>query len=156
MLMLETPHLTQAEAQPAAVIHFTIPRSEIQAVMGPGFQELMATVQAQGIGPAGPFFSHHFAMYPDKFDFELGVPVSAAVKPAGRVKPGTLPGGLVARTILHGNYDGLAAGWGEFMDWIKAGGHGAAPDLWEVYVKGPESSPDPANWRTELNQPLLG
>lgn len=154
--MLESPHLSQAEAQPAAVIHFTIPRSEIQTVMGPGFQELMAAVKEQGIGPVGPFFSHHFAMYPDKFDFELGVPVAGPVTPVGRVKAGTLPGGLVARTVFCGNYDGLGAAWGEFLEWIKAGGHGAAPDLWEVYAKGPESSPDPANWRTELNKPLLG
>jgi effector-binding domain-containing protein len=156
MLMLETPHLTQAEEQPAAVIHFTIPRSEIQAVMGPGFQELIATVTAQGIGPAGAFFSHHFTMYPDKFDFELGVPVNRPVAPSGRVKPGIRPGGLVARTVYRGKYEGLHAAWEEFMEWIKAGGHGRATDLWEVYVKGPESSPDPANWRTELNQPLLG
>jgi len=27
-------------------------------------------------------------------------------------------------------------------------------DLWEVYVAGPESGPDPATWRTELNRPL--
>lgn len=154
--MLETPHLTQAEEQPAAVIRFTIPRSEIQAVMGPGFQELMAVVKAQGIGPVGSFFSHHFAMYPDKFDFELGVPVAGPVTPTGRVKQGILPGGLVARTVYRGKYEDLHAAWEQFMEWIKTGGHGRATDLWEVYAKGPESSPDPANWRTELNQPLLG
>lgn len=32
--------------------------------------------------------------------------------------------------------------------------HTPAADLWEVDVAGPESSPDPATWRTELNQPL--
>ncbi len=29
------------------------------------------------------------------------------------------------------------------------------PDLWECYAAGPESGPDPAKWRTELNRPLL-
>ena len=28
------------------------------------------------------------------------------------------------------------------------------PDLWECYTVGPESSPDSADWRTELNRPL--
>jgi effector-binding domain-containing protein len=156
MLMLETPHLTQADAQQAAVIHFAVPRSEIPTVMGPGIGELIAAVQAQGVGPTGPVFAHYFAMQPDKFDFEIGVPVSAPVAQTGRVKPGSLPGGLVARTIFRGNYGGLPDGWGEFLGWIKAGGHATAPDLWEVYVKGPESNPDPASWRTELNKPLLG
>jgi hypothetical protein len=26
--------------------------------------------------------------------------------------------------------------------------------LWELYSVGPQSTPDPANWRTELNRPL--
>lgn len=26
--------------------------------------------------------------------------------------------------------------------------------LWECYLTGPASSPDPSTWRTELNKPL--
>jgi len=88
------------------------------------------------------------------FDFELGVEVTAPVKSAGRVKPGVLPAAKVARTIYHGPYQGLPGAWGEFVDWMKANGHEQAEDLWEVYSVGPRSSPDPANWRTELNRPL--
>ena len=29
-----------------------------------------------------------------------------------------------------------------------------ADGLWERYLAGPETGPDPAQWRTELNQPL--
>lgn len=154
--MLETPHFTHVDACQTAAIHLTIPRAETGTVMGPGIAELMAVVNGQGIGPTGPCFSHHLAMHPDTFDFEIGVPVSSAVSPVGRVMPGSLAGGRVARTILHGNYDGLGNGWGEFMEWIQAQGHATAPDLWEVDAKGPLSNPDPAFWRTELNQPLLG
>jgi len=35
-----------------------------------------------------------------------------------------------------------------------SGGYKQAENLWEVYSVGPQSSPDPANWRTELNRPL--
>ncbi len=52
-------------------------------------------------------------------------------------------------------HDGLGPGWEEFLAWIASNGHQGAPDLWEVYVKGPESDPDPATWRTELNKPLI-
>ena len=31
---------------------------------------------------------------------------------------------------------------------------GAQEGLWECYTSGPESSPDPGKWRTELNRPL--
>ena len=153
--MLDTPHITRTDACQTAVIRLTIPRSEIRQVMGPGIAELMATVADQGIGPAGPWFSHHFAMHPDTFDFEIGVPVSGAVTPSGRVTAGSLPGGKVARTVLHGDYDGLPGGWEDFLGWIASNGLEGAPDLWEVYIKGPESDPDPATWRTELNKPLL-
>lgn len=52
--MIDTPQITQSAAQQTAVIRFTIPRAEIQNVMGPGMGELMAAVAAQGIAPAGP------------------------------------------------------------------------------------------------------
>ena len=152
--MLDAPQIVQAAAQLTAIIRLTIPRAEIRNVMGPGIAELMAAVSAQGIAPAGPIFSHHLRMAPDTFDFELGVPVRAQVSAAGRVKPGQLPAATVARTVYHGPYEGLGAAWGEFDAWITAEGHTPAPDLWEYYVAGPESNPDPATWRTELNRPL--
>ncbi len=152
--MIDKPQITQTAAQPAAVIHFTIPREEIRNVMGPGIGELMATVAAQGIAPAGPVYSHHFRMDPKTFDFELGLPVAAPVSAAGRVKPGDLPAAAVARTVYHGSYEGLGAAWLEFDAWIAAEGHTPAQDLWECYLAGPESSPNPADWRTELNRPL--
>jgi effector-binding domain-containing protein len=154
-LLESPPHITRVDAQPAAVIRLTIPRAEMRTVMGPAIAELMAAVRLQGVGPTGPMFSHHFAMHPDTFDFEIGVPVSGPVTPAGRVQPGSLPAGRVARAVLVGDYSGLPGGWSGFLDWVRAHRFAAAPDLWEVYLKGPESDPDPASWRTELNQPLL-
>jgi effector-binding domain-containing protein len=152
--MLDTPEVVQADAQLAAVIHFTIPRSEIQKVMAPGIGELMATIAAQGITPGGPVFSHHFRMDPATFDFDVGVPVDIAPASTGRVKPGRLPAATVARTVYHGSYEGLGAAWGEFNAWITSHGYQPASNLWERYVAGPESDPDPATWRTELNRPL--
>ncbi|WP_291270378.1 GyrI-like domain-containing protein [Geothrix sp.] len=153
--MLEAPRILHIVAQSAAIIRFTIPRAEIQAVMGPGLAELMATVADQGLAPTGPFFSHHLRMDPERFDFELGVPIKGTVVPAGRVMPGHLPTATVARTTYQGGYEGLGSAWREFEVWIAAEGHTPAPDLWECYVAGPESGPDPATWRTELNRPLV-
>ncbi len=153
--MIDTPHITETTAQPAAVIHLTIPREQIQEVMGPGIGEVYAAIAAQGIAPAGPWYSHHLRMDPEIFDFEIGVPVLAPVTAAGRVKPGQLPAATVARTIYHGDYEGLGAGWGEFMAWIEAEGLTQAPDLWECYLTDPGSDPDPNTWRTELNRPLV-
>lgn len=153
--MLDVPQIVRVAAQAAAVIPFRIPRAEIQQVMGPGIQELMATVAAQGITPVGPVFSHHFRMDPEFFEFEVGVPVAKPVKPQGRVKPGQLPGATVARTTYRGGYEGLGAAWNDFDTWVQAEGYAPAPDLWECYTAGPESGPDPATWRTDLYRPLI-
>jgi len=152
--MLDTPQIVQTEARQAAVIRLTIPRSQIQSVMGPAIGEVMGAIAAQGIAPAGPVFSHHFRMHPDTFDFEVGVPVARPVAQQGRVKAGRLPATTVARTVYRGPYEGLGAAWAEFGRWISSQGHTAAANLWECYIAGPESSPDPSMWRTELNRPL--
>ena len=152
--MIEKPQIVPTEAQDAAVIRLTIARKEIQQVMGPAIREVMTTIAAQGLAAAGPVFSHHLRMDPHIFDFEVGVAVDAPIAAAGRVISGWLPAATVARTVYHGPYEGLESAWGEFMAWITAEGHHPAPNLWECYVLGPESDPDPAAWRTELNRPL--
>ncbi len=154
--MIDTPQIRDTDARLIAVIHLTVPRSEIQNVMGPGLHELTAAVAAQGIAVTGPWFTHHLWIEPATFDFEIGVPVAAPVAPAGRVRPARRPALRVARTVYRGPYEGLAPAWGEFDAWIVAHGHTPAGDLWECYAAGPESGPDPATWRTELERPLSG
>lgn len=152
--MIETPQIVTAAAQAAAVIRIRIARAQIARVMEPGIEELMSTLAAQGIAPAGPLFAHHLNTSDEDFDFELGVPATTPVTASGRVRPGELPGGKVARTVYRGAYEGLYAAWDEFGGWIRAQGLRGGPDLWERYLSGPETSPDPADWRTELNLPL--
>lgn len=153
--MLDQPQIARTDAQIAAVIHITVPRSEIRNVMAPGLAELMAAAAAQGLKPAGPWFSHHLRMTPDTFDFEIGVPLSTPIAPKGRVKPGKLPAAKVARAVYRGPYEGLGAAWGEFDTWLKREGHKPAADLWETYLAGPETGLDSSTWRTELTRPLV-
>jgi effector-binding domain-containing protein len=153
--MIDTPSITHAHAQQTAVVHLTVPRSEIQKVMGPAINEVMSALAEQGVEPAGPLFSYHLRMEPDLFDFEVGVPVKTPVTPTGRVKAGQLPGVKVARTVYHGPYESLGNAWGEFGEWMKANGHEPADNLWECYVVGPEAGQDASQWATELNRPLM-
>ena len=153
--MQTQPRIVQAPAQKTAIVSITCPRSEIRNVMGPGLQEVYATLRAQGIAAAGPWLSHHLRMDPNRFEFEISVPVADVIKPSGRVKPSELPAAKVARTVYNGPYEGLGQAWAEFKAWVLANGHQAAPNLWEVYLAGPESSANPQDWKTELNQPLI-
>ena len=152
--MIDTPHIEKTPAQTTAVVHVTCHKSEIRNAMGPGLKELMSTLAAQGIVPTGRWFTHHRKLPGETFDFEIGVPVGKPVTPAGRVKGGQLPAATVARTVYHGNYEGLPAAWPQLEAWIVAQGRKSAPFLWETYVTDPATNPDPATWQTELTRPL--
>jgi effector-binding domain-containing protein len=148
--MLDNPELIQTDEQLTAVIHLTIPRAKISNVMGPAIAEVMSTMAA----PKGPCFSYHLKRPSDIFDFEVGFPVNKPITPTGRVKVSKLPAAKIVRTTYRGGYEGLGAAWGEFCAWIETNGLSAQDSLWECYTSGPESSPDPAKWSTELNRPL--
>ena len=155
--MLDTPRIIQTTPQLYAYLHLSdVTWDAIGTVMGPGLNEVHAALKAQGIEPAGPWFTHHLRRPTDTFDFEICVPVGVEIVPEGRVKPGVWPAMTVARTVYSGPYEGLGEAWGEFIDWIETQGREPAPDLWERYLAGPEAGCDAALWRTELNRPLVG
>jgi effector-binding domain-containing protein len=153
--MIDTPTILEVAPQRLAAIHVVVPRAEIQQVMGPGIGELMSTLAAQGIAPAGPWRTMHLRFDDQVFDFEIAVPVDRPVVPAGRVKQSSQPGGTIARTVHHGAYEGLAQAWPELSRWIEAQGRKPGMPIWEVYLTDPGANPDPATWQTELNRLLV-
>lgn len=152
--MIDLPIIVQTSRQFTAVIHLTIPREEIRHVMGPALSEVMATVAAQGLTPSGPWFTQHFKMDPKTFDFEVGVPVSRPITPAGRVTNSELAPVTAARALYRGNYEGLPMAWPELDAWIAAQGRKPGPSLREAYLVDPSTNPDPASWQTELTRPI--
>ena len=154
--MIETPQVMETAEQTTAFISLVVPRAEIQSVMGPTIREVYAALASQGIAPAGPWFTHHRRRPTDTFDLDVCVPVATALVTSGRVKPGVLRAARVARTVYSGPYEGLGTAWSELCAWVADKGLSRREDLWECYLVGPESSPDPAAWRTELNCPLVG
>ena len=57
----------------------------------------------------------------------------------------------VVRAVYHGPCEGLSEAWHEFAEWIEANWYKTANDLYECYLVEPESSHDPADWRTGLS-----
>jgi effector-binding domain-containing protein len=159
--MLTHPVIVDTAGCKAAVIHLSVPRSEMAAVMPPAVHEILAVISNQGLCPVGPMFAHHLKMSPEMFDFEVGFLVERAVEPEGRVKPGSLPAVKVARTIYQGPYEGLHSAWDAFGKQLQADGTLDQADLksgetlWESYLVGPEPGSDGSKYRTELNLPLI-
>ena len=57
--MLHTPQIDGDGRPDDRVDPPAHPREEIQLAMGPGIREVFAVLAAQGIAPAGPWFTHH-------------------------------------------------------------------------------------------------
>ena len=153
--MLDTPHISFSEAQPLAVIHVTAAREQMADAVGLAISELLVTLAAQDVEPAGPWFKRHLRRHATLFDVEVGVPVAAPVAPSGRVRAAQSTAVRVARAVYHGAYEGLPEAWKEFDDWLGQTGLKTGRDWWESYAVGPESSDDADDWRTELYRPVV-
>ena len=152
--MIDPPRFLDVAPEAAAVIPVVVPRAEISQAMRAAIGEVMEAVRAQGLRPTGPIFTFHRRIDPDVFDFEVGQTVEGGVVEAGRVRPGGLPGGSIARTVYTGPYEGLHAAWEAFDAWIVAQGRIPGPQVWERYLAGPETGGDPSTYRTQLSRPV--
>ena len=152
--MLTTPEVVELSARTTAVIRMTVPRDRIGEAFPPAIQEVMAGVGAQGVEPIGPLFARYLRMGGGEVDVEIGVPLDRPIAAEGRITISSLPGGSALRAVHQGPYEELPSSWDQFGTWVTENGHEPDQGLWESYVTGPESSPDPAAWRTELILPL--
>jgi effector-binding domain-containing protein len=78
---------------------------------------------------------------------EVGVEVSGAFTPAGRVVPSVLPAGEVAVTVHRGPYERLDDAHRAVREWCAANGRVPAGPRWEVYGDWHD---DPARLETEV------
>jgi effector-binding domain-containing protein len=152
--MIDPPRIVQTQPLHYAALRQVCALDQISKVMGPGIGEVLAALQAQNVSPCGPWFTHHFHRPVETFDFEICFPVETPIQPHGNVNPGVWPAMTVARTVYYGNYSGLPHAWPELEQWMLLENHPRGTDFWERYLVNPDSTPDPAQWQTELNWPL--
>lgn len=149
--MINTPEVIATKEQATASIHLTIPGRDMPKSMDPAIKETLKVLADQGMHPAGPMFSYHHRRPSDTFDFEIGFPVTKAIKEAGRVKNSELPAERVVRSVYQGPYERLAQAWSELNGWVRANGHPETGRFWERYLNNPDEVKDPKEYRTELN-----
>lgn len=127
----------EMEQQPTAVIRGTMPVEAITGFLGGVFTEVVQTLTAQGLSPAGPPFGC-YVMTAGGVDVEAGFPCSDPVAPAGRVVPSTLPGGRTAIVLHRGPYDEVPAAYAAVEAWLAQNSWQATAAPWEAYLDGPE------------------
>ncbi|PFG38290.1 effector-binding domain-containing protein [Georgenia soli] len=141
--------LVELPVQRVAVVCARLTTQEIPGFIGPAFGEIIGALGRQGLAPAGPPFGRYRSLDDGSFDVEAGFPCSGRVTPEGRVEPGELPGGLVARTRYVGPYEGIAEAYGAATSWLAQAGYRVRETPWECYLDGPEV----AQPRTEVFMP---
>ncbi len=136
-------------------VHDTVPMSDMTAYFERAFVESGAELGRQGSFPAGaPIAFYHGAPTENAADITAGFPVSQAVVPGPDTVVLTLPGGQAVETIHTGAYDELGRTYAELTDWIDSEKLVPAGDMWEEYLVGPDSEPDPEKWQTRIVFPL--
>jgi len=140
--------------QPTATIRDTIAMADVGPWMATAFGEVMAYLGEIRSAPAGPPFARYFSMPGETIDVESGFPVIAPVAPRGRIVASELPGGPAAVTTHMGSYETLDTAYAAIQEWMAEHGRQPGGPFWEVYFTDPNEVPDPAQWRTEVYQPL--
>ncbi len=149
--MITPPEVISTKEIATAVIPLIIPGRDMPKYMDPAIQEIIKTITGQGINIAGPMFSYHHRRPSDTFDFEIGFPVSKAIKEEGRVINSKLPAVKVVRSVYQGPYEGLAQVWPALQKWVRENGHGETGKFWESYLNNPSEVKSASEYRTELN-----
>jgi effector-binding domain-containing protein len=150
----------QREPQPVLSIRQTVPIAELTQAQGASLYELWRLLSDRSVEPAGPPFVRYHTFGDVETDVETGVPVAGAVDGAGRISRSELPGGRAVTTVHLGGHDRLGDAYNRIQEWLATHGQPAGA-AWEVYEwidlsrePDPSAWPTPADWRTQLIQPV--
>lgn len=136
--------VTTGEACPTAVVASTTTWDEFPRLWRQSLDEVWALIRGTDLWTDG----HNVMVYKDDVpNVEVGVQVTRAFPPSGRVVPSALPVGRVATTVHRGPYDRLGDAHQAVRDWCAAQGQALTGTRWEVYG---DPQPDPARTETEV------
>lgn len=152
--MNDVPETVNVQAATTAVIRNVLPLSGLTGFFDDAFSRLPTAITSQGVAITGAAFALYRAFSPDAVDLEVGFTTDGVIEPVDDVVPASLPGGRVARVVHAGGFDSLAGSWQRLHEWIATQGLRPGAVWWEVYLTQPSPGMDPAELRTELNQPL--
>lgn len=133
-----------------------VARSDVGSWCAAAFPELYMALAFAGADPAGPGGATYDEQF---FESDLGevtafVPVINAVDTIGRVESISLPAGRFAAAVHSGGFDEIDRTYGRLGSLVAE--HDVAQELpiREHYLIGPNHTPDPQQWRTEIWWPI--
>lgn len=157
-IMASEVEIKEVASQPVLSVRARVPMSEIAGFMGGAFGEMFPYLFQMGARPAGPPLSIY---YDPEFsaagmDMEVCVPVDKVLEPAGRLGSRVLEGGRMVSILHAGPYEEVGKAYEALGAYLKENGLESAGPPREVYIVGPETGRDPAEYRTEVMWPVSG
>jgi effector-binding domain-containing protein len=148
--------LKDVPEQPALVIRQRVPFEKLPEVIPAMIDEVHGHMQTVGATFAGPPFI--VCPYPDNdgmVELTTGWPVGKTFPGAGRVEFTTLPACTVLSYWHRGHYSELGRSYRALEELVEREGLSRAGPPREIYETSPEEVPDPADWLTEVQFPIV-
>jgi effector-binding domain-containing protein len=142
--------LKRVEARQTAVIARTMTWPEFRKQWPQLLDEVYRLVRPRpelATGQGGERWQNVMLYKDQRPDVEVGVLVSRAFEPEGRVICSALPAGDVATAMHRGDYSSLGVTHKAVRDYAAAHGRELAGPCWEIYGHG---RPDPRDAETEV------
>lgn len=129
--------LKPVEVMRVASIRAVIPAYKEQGEL---WQELYGTLGPQHTQFTGPCLSIYYdEEYTERdVDTETCQPVSAAVKPQGRMQVHDLPAATMACVVHHGPFVTVTQAYRAVIEWIEANGYRVSGPAREIYLRSPK------------------
>jgi effector-binding domain-containing protein len=148
------PTLVHCTEQPTAVLRENVGMNALTEFFGRAFSTVVEETQRQDVQLTGPPFALYRGMPTDTVDVEAGFPVSGSLSDAGTVVTGTLPETDAYEALHTGPYDRLEETYTAIQDSIREAGKNPSDTMWEFYLNGPDTEPDPLKWQTRVVWPV--
>jgi effector-binding domain-containing protein len=153
--------LASRDPQPLLSVRNIVAVTDLQETQLSSLALLWQFLQSQDLRPTGAPVVRYHAFEPESTDVEVGIPIAAAVPISSPILAAVLPGGPAAVIEHRGAHTNLGDTYGRLHAWIHDNGRTGAGVGWEVYEwidpnqqPDPTTWPQPAEWRTQLVQPL--
>ena len=154
IMTIEITHKT-LPARTIASLRATIPAYNQEGLL---WQRLGAGLEAAGARvapdplPITVFHDEGFVEVDPDVEVQLGV--VEPFRDTDGVRFLEAPAQEIASATLRGSYDGVSAVLEGIGRWAGANGYRFAGPMFNIYVVGPATEPDPANWVTEVCAPV--
>jgi predicted transcriptional regulator YdeE len=109
------------------------------------------------VDPVRPSMAIYYdSEYHDRgIDVEAALPILGSAPGTPRVEVHSLPAVEIMACAVHqGSYELLTGAYEAIMGWIESNGYRVSGPCRDVYLQGPESGIDPAEYVTEVQFPL--